>query len=244
MEEIEDRSSEQRVHCLRFKNMDKTNHTDDNQLNKVVVFSLKLILIGMSGVYLLYETIELIKLYHNYDTIVSVYYESKDFNQIPSFTLCLPSIVDKNKLLAKFPELGQKLNEAQNAEKRQNILTQYLDSSLESMSWTQLTVEEVEAFNCTLNYWSIKSDSYSMDSKQIRSGLNCREVVKPIESYSNAKTKCFTYFSQLSEENRFVGEFQLNYFLIRFRLFLFNHKIEFVFQYIFITKIVSFICQK
>ena len=180
--------------------MDKS----DNQLNKVVIFTIKLILIGLTGIYLLYETIELIKLYGDHNTFVSVYYERKEFNQIPSFTICLPTIIDRNKLLDKYPDLIYKLNETNSEGKRNNIIVEYLDLVLDSMAWTGLTIQEYEAFNCSLNYWSIKSNKFSIGADE-RKAINCREVVKPIESYSNTKTKCFTYFSQLNADKHFKG---------------------------------------
>lgn len=207
MDDFKDKRLDQQN--TRVETIEKVNDPNGDQLNKVVVLSIKLILIGLSAVYLLYETIELIKIYNNYETFVTIHYENRDLKEIPSFTICLPTIIDKNLILDKYPDLKEKLRESQSDEKRLNILREYLDKSLESMAWTQLTVQEVDVFNCTLNYWSIKSDTYSMDSVKQRSGLDCREVVKPIESYSNAKTKCFTYFSRLSADKSFIGKSEL-----------------------------------
>lgn len=184
-----------------------SDDSGDQQLNKVIVISLRVMLIGFSAVYLCYEGIRLIRLYHNYDTVVAVSYQTSDSVAIPSLTLCLPTIIDKNKLLSEYPDLGPNLSQLDTEDKRRTLLTDYLEKALESESWTRLTIEEEQVIKCTLNYWSIGSEAERVQRKSTESpiGQKCREVVKPIASYSKAKTKCFTYFSKLSAEQTFSG---------------------------------------
>ena len=223
---MEDKSQQESGHCITIESnkTDDDGHdnrgyngqtdlidpigqfdrSEDQTMNKVVVISVKVMLIGMSAVYLCFEGIQLIRLYNNYDTVATVHYDTSDIIVIPSLTVCLPTIIDKNKLLAQYPDLGEKLNQTETESKRWTVLTEYLDKALESETWTRLTIEEEQALNCILNFWSIKSNQHSVPIGR-RTAEKCREVVKPIESYSNAKTKCFTYFSKLSDEQPFPG---------------------------------------
>jgi len=189
---------------------DKTTINDSKYDRNRVAFVLKLIVIITSAIFVLYSAIQLLKFYFDYSTSLSVHYEYNDWNEFPSFTICLPAIVDRHKLILKYPDLEIKLNQTLSEQQRNDILTEYLDKTLDSMTWKELSITEEETFNCSLNYWP-SSWSESHKYKINRSvSVNCRDVVKPIEHFANNKGKCFTYLSELQSGGNFVGMYLIS----------------------------------
>jgi hypothetical protein len=198
MEDIEE-ESEQNSHNISGK----ATVNDDNYESNKVAFAIKFIVIITGSIFLLYQAIQLSRQYFDFNTSVSVHNEYSVENEFPSFTICLPAIVDKQKLIRKYPDLEEKLSEAENEDQRKNILTEYLDKTLDSMIWKDLSITEEETFNCSLNYWPL--NYLGPNNSSTDQTLNCRNVVKPIEYFGNNNGKCFTFFSQLESGENFSG---------------------------------------
>jgi hypothetical protein len=198
MGDIEE-ESEQNSHNISGKPI----INDGNYQSNKVVFAIKFIVIIMGSIFLLSQAIQLLRQYFEFNTSVSVHYEYTIENEFPSFTICLPAIVDKQKLIRKYPDLEKKLSEAESEDQRKNILTEYLDKTLDSMIWKDLSITEEETFNCSLSYWPLNYLGPNKSSTD--QTLNCRNVVKPIEYFGNNNGKCFTFFSQLESGENFSG---------------------------------------
>lgn len=169
------------------------------------LFRLKTVLLILSVIGLVYQTLELSETYFRYPTIVDVLVEHNDKVILPSITICSPiqiapseleklftDRVEVKRVLSQFDsDTKMKLDERQ--AKKFDYLRKYLQSyylsrvTVNLSSYLEKSVQESKfVHSCDLSI---------MNSSDAQIKLPCKNFSHPMVTFTTNE-KCFTYFSE------------------------------------------------
>uniref|UniRef100_T1K0W9 Uncharacterized protein n=1 Tax=Tetranychus urticae TaxID=32264 RepID=T1K0W9_TETUR len=186
-------------------------HENHNRLQLIFkfVFRLKTVLLILSVIGLVYQTLELSETYFRYPTIVDVIVEQNDKVIVPSITICTPmQIMPSNleKMFSDRPEVrrvlsrfdaDEKMKTKEKQAKKIDYLRRYLQSSYLSRvtvnlsTYDELSVQENKFVDSC--YLSVLNSS----DAEIR--LPCRNFSRPTVTFTSNE-KCFTYFGVTNKQ--------------------------------------------
>lgn len=164
-------------------------------------FFVKFIVILISSVALVYETLELTTLYYKYPTVVNVKLEKEMVIELPSMTICVSMLFTKTALMEKYGKQIKAEMESIGWTDTQNntldlngskIFEKYSELALKQIKIEGLfgmSAKESDFISCNLSLPLLENSER---------GSDCQSVSKVIESF-NSNGKCFTYFSQLNQ---------------------------------------------